>query len=81
MVVRLSVLLIDRFTRGGKLSVSIAWLSDVSGSVIPGGMTIEAELIKRPVAVGRMVALIVKVAMPDGARLIRVSIFPKPFGN
>ena len=71
----------DKFTVGVNPSVSIAWLLDGSGSVIPGGMTTEAELIKEPVAVGRIVALIEKLAAPEGARLMRVSMLPRPFGD
>ena len=79
IAVRLSVLLMVKLTAGVKLSVSIAWLSDVSGSDIPAGRTTEAELISRPEADGRMVALMVKFMVPAGARLMRVSILPKPF--
>lgn len=61
-----------------RLSVSIAWLLELSGSVIPAGIPMEAVLISTPFAVGMILALMVNVTAPEAARFTRVSRLPNP---
>lgn len=59
--------------------MSMAKLFTVLSSVTPLGRFAVAVLMSKPVAVGRIVPVARKVALPFTARLIKALILPEPF--
>jgi hypothetical protein len=73
-----SVLVIDRSAVWVKVSVSVAVLLPGVGSVTEAGAEIVAVFARLPVAVAAMVAVIVNVAVPPGARVTDALMLPLP---
>jgi hypothetical protein len=73
-----SVLVIDRSAVGFKVSVSVAELFPGVGSVLPPGIAIDAVLASEPVALGAMVPVTVKVAVPLESKVTDALMEPEP---
>ena len=67
-----------RSATGAAVSESVALLLVLLGSLVPGGLAALAVLTRLPVAVERMLATTVKVAVPPGARLTPALMLPEP---
>lgn len=80
-VVALFVLVIDRLDDSAIVSVSVAVLLPLDGSVTPAGAVTLAVLTRVPVASARTVAMTVNVAVPFAARLTVVFMSPVPLGR
>ena len=78
MLATLSVLVIDRSAGGGTtVSLSLALLLAVSGSVAPGGPRIVAVFVSVPLG-AVTVALSVKVAVPPASSATLALMLPAP---
>ena len=73
-----SVLVIERSAVGVIVSLSVALLLAVLGSVTPAGAVTLAVLVRVPVALKDRVPVAVKVAVPPTARFTVVAMLPLP---
>jgi hypothetical protein len=73
-------LVIERLavTGGVRVSVSVAVLLAVLGSVTPPGAATEAVLVKEPVAAGLIVPVAVKVTLPPEGSVTAWLMLPLP---